>query len=336
MPDSQPGDDRSEALARFLSGESSPEEQAALRTWLAEDPARESELRALDRQIRGLAFSPPADLDLDAAWRRTALRLGDANVRPLPGWHRSRPRLAALAAAIALVALGGFQLWRSLRSPETPSRVYSTPAGARDSIRFADGGRIVLAPASRLTAVHRPGSRPGEVRLEGEAYFEIPHDPARPFRVRTGDAEITDLGTVFTVQGRAGGTVWVQVMQGSVALRSRGTTDSIVLQPGDRGMLDTSGRISLIRGLPARGAPAWVDGRLEFEDAPLGEVRADLRRWYGVELLVLDSALLTRHITASFRGEPVSEVLDVIALALGATVTRRGDTALLQPTPGIR
>ena len=336
MPDTYSGgDDRSEALARFLAGESSPEEQAGLRQWLAEDPRREAELRALQALSQRMAFTPPANLDVDAAWRRAASRLGETDVSPLSTIPRRRPSLAAIAAVVAVVSFGGFQLWRWFSAHVTPAQVYTTAVGTRDSIRFEDGGRIVLAPGTRLTARHQPGTRPGEVVLEGEAYFEIPHDPARPFRVRAGGAEITDLGTVFSVRGQADAGVEVRVMKGSVALRQgEGTGARVVLEPGDRGSMSADGRITTTRDSEARGTPSWMDGRLEFHNAPLAEVQADLRRWYGIELRLADSTLVGRHLTASFHDEPVSQVLAVIALTLGASVDLRRDTALLR-LPGI-
>ena len=74
---------------------------------------------------------------------------------------------------------------------------------------------------------------------------------------------------------------------------------------------------------------AWTRGQLVFDDAPLSRVRAGIRRWYGVELLA-DSSLAGRHLTATFSGEPIQRVLDVIGLAFGARVERRGDTAVVR------
>ena len=75
-------------------------------------------------------------------------------------------------------------------------------------------------------------------------------------------------------------------------------------------------------------------GRLVYHDAPIAEVRADLRRWYGLELRLTDSALDARHLTATFEGESADAVLRVIGLALGADVERRGDTAVVRPRAG--
>jgi transmembrane sensor len=85
------------------------------------------------------------------------------------------------------------------------------------------------------------------------------------------------------------------------------------------------------RGAATDDDVSWLRGRLVYRDAPLAHVRADLRRWYGLELVLADSALAARHLTASFAGEPPDEVLRVIGLALGAAIERRGDTAVVRP-----
>ena len=57
-----------------------------------------------------------------------------------------------------------------------------------------------------------------------------------------------------------------------------------------------------------------------FRNAPISEVAADLRRWYGVELRVTDSALLKRHYTGVFGSESPNRVVERIALSLGADI----------------
>ena len=76
---------------------------------------------------------------------------------------------------------------------------------------------------------------------------------------------------------------------------------------------------------------AWLRGQLVFDNAPLSRVRDDLRRWYGLELVIPDSSLLSRHVSTQFRpGESSAQVLRVLELALGATIERRGDTAIVR------
>jgi transmembrane sensor len=168
--------------------------------------------------------------------------------------------------------------------------------------------------------------------------FEVTHDPARPFRVRSGEVIIEDLGTTFSVRDDDDG-VRVVVTAGSVLLqgtekpRRSGTSPtqpSVVLKAGDRGGVDRDGRPVAERSAATDQDLAWTRGRLVFDNAPLSRVRTDVRRWYGLDLQVADSALAGRHLTTSFAGESVEQVLDVIALALGARIERRGDIAVIR------
>jgi transmembrane sensor len=103
---------------------------------------------------------------------------------------------------------------------------------------------------------------------------------------------------------------------------------SVTLERGDVGVVRPAG-IEAGRGAAQADDIAWMQGRLVFRDAPLSRVASDLRRWYGVELRVADTALLQRHFTGSFVNESGDRVVDIIALALGARVQRHGDTAFI-------
>jgi transmembrane sensor len=169
-----------------------------------------------------------------------------------------------------------------------------------------------------------------EVQLQGEAYFDVHHDAARPFVVRAGGAAIRDLGTTFTVRAPAGQPVRVAVTSGSVSLAASSARDSVVLRPGDAGTLAQDGRALVDRGGAIEADTAWTHGRLVFREAPIATVRTELQRWYGIDLVV-DSSYASRHLSMMFEDEPVDHVLQVIALSLGAEVERQGNTAIIKP-----
>jgi transmembrane sensor len=331
-----------EALARFLAGESSAPEADAVRGWLAESPDRQAVLSALDRAMDRGATPPPADLDVEAALARTHARM-DAPETPVIPFRRpertvqvpaAAPRRRNLtclrAAAAVLVLLGAYFAWQVVRGGRAGTVLaYTTGVGERDSVRLPDGTRVLLGPASHLALVPGYGARSREVRLRGEALFDVPHDDARPFTVRAGAAQVRDIGTVFSVHADSGAGVRVVVTSGAVALsaaRDAGA-DELVLRQGEGGVL-AEGRSVAERTPASADDLAWTRGRLVFRDAPLAQVAAELRRWYGIELRA-DDAVSGRRLTASFQGESAEDVLRVIALALGAEMTTRGDTAVL-------
>ena len=320
-----------ERLARFLDGELPPAEAEAVRAWIAADPAREALVRLMDAG----AAEPDASgapVDIEAALGRVHARMDEPTVlpfrRPAQRTERHRaPGWRIAAAAAALLAVGG-TLWQTSRGPAVDARSYATAAGQRDSITLSDGTRVLLGPSSRVDVAAGYGRDTRDVSLTGEAYFEVVHNGAHPFTVHAGEATVRDVGTRFVVRHDAGSAVEVAVTEGVVDVSAGAAR--VRLARGDRGALDAAGRLSAARAAVADADVAWTRGRLVFADAPLARVRADLRRWYGLEI-ALDPALEARHVTASFEGDTPAHVLEVLGLALGADVARRGDTAVFTP-----
>lgn len=330
-----------EALARFLAGESPPAEADAVRAWLAEHPERQARLDALDRAMDRGAPPAPARLDVEAALARVHGRMDapQTPVRPLrrpapPSVAAPRWRTPALrVAATVLLLLGALFAWQMLRGgdPRNARQTYATTVGQRDSVRLPDGTRVLLGPGSELTLAAGYGDGARDVELRGEALFEVPHDDARPFTVHAGGARVRDIGTAFSVEADSGGGVRVVVTDGAVALRADadGGGNEMVLRRGERGVLPEGGTRARRTAATADDL-AWTRGELVFRDASLTDVAADVRRWFGVELRAGDAAVAGRRLTASFQGEDRDQVLQVIALALGAEMTMRGDTAVLR------
>ena len=339
-----------EAIARYFAGECTPDEAAAVQRWLDTHPDEASALSSLNDATGLLASATPANLDVEAALKRVSERRDAANVIPIGSRRPARtppPRvavpvrrwrtLALPAAAAAVILIGGGLWWHSRQTPGyTPAlaaQVFATNVGQRNSVRLADGTRVLLAPESRLTVAMGYGNTVREVELTGEAFFDVRHDAARPFVVHAGSADIRDLGTTFTVRVGGDSGVRVAVTSGSVSLApaTASPNAAVVLRPGDAGTLGLDGRTLVERGGTAEPDTAWTRGRLVFREAPVSSVRSELRRWYGIDL-VIDSAFASRHLSMTFDGDSADRVLEVIALSLGAEVQRQGNTAVIKPT----
>lgn len=303
------------SLSRFFAGDATPEEAGAVRQWLD-------------------ATSGTNPVDVEAALTRVKSRFGEASVIPLPARRRFPVIALRIAATLVLIA-GTTMVWRLNRRPATErpatARTYTTSVGQTDSLQLPDGSVAILGPVSRLAvnAGYGVGSR--TVEVEGVAWFDVTHDDSKPFRVRAGGAEIEDLGTRFGVT-TMGGEVRVVVESGSVAIQD-------TVKRSARRVTLKAGEAATLRANQAVPAPAprtesdvaWLRGQLVFDNAPLSRVREDLRRWYGLELMIPDSSLLARHVSAQFKpGESSAQVLRVLELTLGAAIERRGDTAIVR------
>lgn len=323
-----------DALARHLAGECTAEESAAAVAWLSAHPedARAFEALATVSAQPPMGAHPPVDVDAALARVHRVMHNHETPMVPLRPAVRSTRRPAvrwAFAAAAVLVVAAGVA--RTRRGAEGSAlRVLATATGQVDSTRLADGTRVVLGPSSELTvpAAYAEGRR--EVQLRGTAFFRVTHDAAHPFAVRTGRAVVSDIGTAFSVRGDGADGVEVAVREGAVRLRVDGAM-SVDLAAGDLAAMAASGSLTVQRAGASDDDVAFARGQLVFRETPLARVRTDLRRWYGVELVVADSTLAARHLTATFQRETRRQVLDVIALALGATYELLGDTASLRP-----
>ena len=318
-PNVPPADDSAdwEAVARYFAGESTPEEVEVVRRWLDAHPAEASALSALGDATGRLSNATPPDLDVEAALARVTERRDAADVIPIdsrrPAARPAVPTVAparrwqrfAIPAAAAAVLAVGVSLFRhsAENGGYTPgsgaaAQTFATAIGQRDSVRLADGTRVMLAPQSRLTVAAGYGDKVREVELQGEAYFDVHHDAAKPFLVRAGDAAIRDLGTTFTVRATGDQGVRVAVTSGSVSLApmQATTNTAVVLRPGDAGTLAVDGRTLVERGGTVEPDTAWTHGRLVFREAPIGTVRTELQRWYGIDLQI-DSSFASRHLS---------------------------------------
>jgi len=334
-------------LDRYIAGECSADESAEVERWLVANPARRQAVDAMRAGLRGAAW------DTNAAWSQLSTRIaahdteyaglsaaaGGAAERPPARlapqvrrrWLPDTARPALRAAAAVLLLASGALVWTKLdranfTSGVEASREVTTRHEQRTTLRLSDGTEVTLGANSKLRFANVLGARTRDVSLTGEAYFRVTHNAQRPFLVHAGGAITRVLGTEFGVRAYPGANeVRVVVATGMVSLRSArsGAPDSAVLTRGQLGLLDSSGTASVRSGVDLDRYLAFAEGRLALDNTPLSEALTDLGHWYDVDFRIDDPALADRRITATFRGESLDQVLDVIALALGARYERR-------------
>lgn len=314
-----------ELVFRYFGDECSPEERERFERWLDVDPQRrvivDAAVLAAGRTLEEIRATVRRPRVLPA-------RRGPAR----PAW------LFPLAASIAL-AVGGtllmkYPAWRGgVDVPAAaPLRVAQTVRGGRQELRLADGTRIVLGPASTLRYPADFGAGSRDVELTGEAYFEVTHDAAHPFRVRAGHAQAEDIGTAFGVRAYPeDSVVRVAVRDGSVALgaATRGATARAVLTPGQLGTLARGKTAAVVTRVNVDASLAWMNGRLAFDETPLGEVLTQLGRWYDAPFRLADPSLASRTLTASFSTESLDDVLSALAPVLDVRFERVADTVVV-------
>ena len=349
-------------LARFVAGESSSAEQAEVRAWADED-ATHVELLESSKETWAACGDARDRWDTAAAWQAVRERMEASAGAPAPakrpmlrGLYGSTrrpatdsprnlaPRQWAIAATLAAVTVGGslgLGFWAGGRSarPRVAVEELITKKGERVEIRLSDGTRVTLAPESRLRVAPQAGQPTREVDLVGEAYFDVAADAEHPFVIVAGSTVTRVLGTEFGVRAYpSDSTVQVAVADGRVAFRASGTreADAVVLRPGELGRLEVGSDQITRQAVNLDAYLGWQQGRLAFDDTPLSQVAAQLERWYGIPVRIGDASLRSRRVTASFRDQPVDEVIAVVAATLGLEYVRVGQVYTFLPKDRVR
>jgi len=347
IPGQSPEDDPgsapdAELLGRFLAGECSEADAAAIRRWLMSNPRAGD---ALSRFMELLDGSAPKSVapDATASWQALAARLRDEPdevaesrpSRPRPLVTAQRPvrtiKRALIGALLVAAAVAAFVWFLPTRDAPAPTpRTYATAGGQSADIVLVDGTRVRVAPGSRLRVAADFGIERRDVSLDGQAFFQVVHDDRRPFTVYAGNASARDLGTAFAVRSYAADSaVQVVVREGVVSLSGVGR-----LNAGDVGSLTLNGVARVSRHADVSLLLGWVDGKLQFADAPLGQVLADVQRWYGLDVRLAEARLASLPFTGSLADLPPSGVVDQVAITLGLRARREGDRYVLEVVPG--
>lgn len=282
-------DEQAALWAARLDGSSlTLSDRQQLEAWLAANVNH----RALLTQYCQFSADLESDLPEVIARGRITMPAAKPSTRrhPIWGWCAG----LALAAAAAVVAVG---LWPT-RTSVTPQAI-ATAIAQRQALTLADGTRIELNARTTLQVEFNASQR--RVQLaEGQAYFAVAKDPARPFVVQTPAGSVQVTGTAFDVRTSADSDLQVAVVEGSVLVRPGELRDApaakpVALRGGD--VLSAHRGIVSVETLPAGAVQdllAWREGVAVFNAVPLETALARFAHHHGRGITVLAGAAAHR------------------------------------------
>jgi len=191
-----------------------------------------------------------------------------------------------------------------------------TGNGEQYQIILPDGSHVWLNAASSITYPTRFVGNDRTVQLKGEAYFEIAHNAAKPFRVQTSNQVVEVLGTHFNINSYTDEpTVKTTLLEGSVRVSSRESTAVKILKPGQQSVL--SGQQLTVNEANLAEAMAWKEGFFRFYDEDIESIMRKLSRWYNIDI-VYDGAITTEMYYGRIsKYKNISEVLRMLEKAEG-------------------
>ena len=190
----------------------------------------------------------------------------------------------------------------------------STPKGGEYQVTLADGSRVWLNASSRLRYPVAFGGKERMVSLDGEAYFDVAKDAARPFIVRVEGASVKVYGTEFNVNTRDKQEMRTVLVEGRVGVTIDATGEERMLSPNQLLAYDRATGEVDVRKVDTYAHIAWRYGEFVFTDERLEDIMDRLLEWYDAEVFYMNDALKDARFTGIVpRFEDVGEVLELLA-----------------------
>lgn len=306
-----------ETIVRYLNGELSEEE----RKLFLEEVEKNAEFQRLyirDKNIwslnKAVHASPVSSLEIPYEhFERIRKHRQREKFRRLWNYCRNTAAMLALPLAVSLWFL--LQEKPEMNYAAPVSQTISTPMGVKGEISLPDGTKVWLNCGSSLSYPVAFTGLKRKVLLQGEAFFDVKRDSLFPFEVELPKgAKIEVLGTSFNVSSYDNDpSIETTLVSGEVIFKKDG--NQIRMKPSDRLMFVKSRNKVVQKVVDTDLYTSWKENKLVFRNAPMEEVIRKMERWYGVKIEVLNKKIYTYSITATFHGENLTQVLDLLRIS---------------------
>ena len=180
------------------------------------------------------------------------------------------------------------------------------------SMTLADGTKVWLNSNSTLRYTDDFSKTNRTVELDGEAFFDVTHDKAHPFIIKSKGVTTKVLGTKFNVRCYDANDIHVTLVEGSVEVNS--PEGKVTITP-DQDVSFTD-NILEVQEVNTRDFTCWREGIMLFDNASLRTILKHISGWYGVNVICRDDELLNKHFHFVYNH---NEPLDDAVLMLNET-----------------
>lgn len=314
-----------ELIAKVLAKEANPDEQAWLESW-----ANESELNKAYVEDSKKLFSQIEQskgnhvVDTNAAWNKLSQRIdnGDTKIIELP----KPKRTFQIAAAVIVLICMTFFVRMLLNNKETKPEVFAATKKMIEK-KLPDGSRVFINKNSEIAYAVNGDMR--EVKLKGEAYFEVIHNESQPFVINVNGVLIKDIGTEFNVKTLANGDIEVKVEGGEVHFYTA-DNEGLKLVKGEKAIYSkTSKKFTKVSTDIFDNTSSYHSKIFNFKNARLQDVIDQINDVYSSDIRLANGKLANCRVTSPFNNQSVEEIVDVIADIFDLKIEKKDSTFIL-------
>lgn len=310
-----------ELMPGYLSGDLSDREKTMIDEWRKESPDNESIYQESSKAWKAISLLNEMEkFDSFEALKKVNNRL---NKTSYIRWVRLIQRVAAFLL-LPLLIYSTYQTMQNfnLKKHQVNNAVMQTISsrvGMVSEFTLSDGTKVWLNSGSELQFPVLFLGDLREVKLKGEAFFEVTKNEKQPFRVNSKGLIIDVLGTSFNVTSYEDEKIdEVMLVKGKIKLSSE--VDHVkkelgTMHPGQKAAYMKEFQTVSTEEVNPGKYIAWRDGNLIFQDDSMDDVVKRLSRWFNVEIIIEDPEINEYIYKATFRNENLKQVLNLLKLS---------------------
>ena len=330
----EPLDITEDLIVAFLNGETTVEQTLLIQNWIEESYENKKQVDDL-RFIwieSGKLDPKPVAVNIDKAWDSLFARIEKAEEieEVKPSVKKTIPLYKTVLKIAAVLVPIIFLSYLFFHSEKQTKQLAIVTTNATTSKKLDDGSEININAHSKFEYPENFAKKTREVSLNGEAFFSITPNKAKPFIIHSDAVSIKVVGTSFNVKTTME-NVEVYVKTGKVLLysieKSTGDTVSMLLIPGNKGIYDRKTNTITKEEQPNENDLFWKTKTMVFTKAKLSEVIDVLQKNYGVSIILKNPKLSELRLNARFENQTIESIIEIIATSLQVEISKTSTTS---------
>jgi len=314
-------------IGKFIAGEASPEEAMLVNDWIASSEENKSYFVRLEQawalgknQLNSIPKKEIVWNALEQTIHRTQGSKRELSISPY--------RIAA--AILLLIGVSATLYFFDAAKQNPPEFVWETRQTSNEiaELNLPDGSAVKVNRNSIIKWQRKFNGGNREILLEGEAFFDVTHDPDRPFIISTDEVKIKVLGTAFNVQqSKEDNQIETVVTRGKVLMYT--SQKQIVIEAGMKGIYYKQTKELVLVKIKNENSIAYATHSLSFSATTLKEVTEQLTKAYGVQFIFESKKIQECRLTTEYQNKSLPFIMDVISESLNLTYTIKNDTVYI-------
>ena len=318
-------------IFKVITNEANDDEISSLNNWLSKDISKQKLFDSYKKTWQlsnNFTEQEVLDIDIEQEWTKIHEELNFTTQKIYTKEKKSKTKIISFKtiaigiAAILIISLSLFFLFNTeQKTLIAENEILKT--------ELPDGSQITLNKNSKLEYSKKFNKKTRNIKMSGEAYFVVEHNPAKPFIVETDNFYVEVVGTEFFISSNSKNCE-VIVSSGTVKVYNNTNKSSpIILQSGEKANINITESVIKKEKNTNQNFLSWKTGKIVFTNHKLSEVILILEKLYNVEIEIQTQDIEDLDLNVSFDNQSIESVLNVIEATLEISIEKKGNKYII-------